>query len=255
MLRLGLLAIPATQMPLGFVPPAAAQGPSWSRCHRRVRGSRGRDRSRPRPQELQGSPAARGAGQGRQAPARPGADGPGSPRRQAAARDREIQRRVAPSSAGPFDTSNSRRVAQNDKLLFYDYTGRQAGAGCRAPGKSAPGRQGHHAPAPPRDEVERRPPLARRRLRLLVPRTSTRTKIVPTPAVPMMTIGGQRHHHREDQREHHPVRLSQALLRATHRCSPPWVVGHHARFGRFALGGFAPARYLKTVPSEIRVEG
>ena len=33
-----------------------------------------------------------------------------------------------------------------------------------------------------------------------------------------------------------------------------WGIGHHARFGRNALGGFAPAHYLKQFHPEVRVE-
>ena len=34
-----------------------------------------------------------------------------------------------------------------------------------------------------------------------------------------------------------------------------WGIGHHARFGRDALGGFAPAHYLKQFHPEVHVQG
>ena len=53
--------------------------------------------------------------------------------------------------------------------------------------------------------------------------------------------------------------------RRTTRCRPCWPrcwgIGHHARFGRDALGGFAPAHYLKqfhpkyAAKAEARQEG
>ncbi len=69
---------------------------------------------------------------------------------------------------GPFDTSNGHRVAQNDKLLYWDYTGTKLVPNiARAWEVSPDGKVTTHLPAP-RHEVERRPALHRRRLRVLV---------------------------------------------------------------------------------------
>ena len=145
---------------------------------------------------------------------------------------------------GPFDTSNGHRVAQNDKLLYYDYTGTKVvpniarGWEVSADGKVTT-------------------VLLRRGMRWSdgTPFTTDdfvfwyqdvylNKELVPVPLT-VMTINGK------------PVVIEKVDASTIRFVSPEpyyalpvvlasvWGIGHHARFGRDALGGFAPAHYMK----------
>jgi peptide/nickel transport system substrate-binding protein len=145
---------------------------------------------------------------------------------------------------GPFDYSNGNRVAQNDKLLFFDYTGTKIVPNIARGWEVSPdGRittlllrrgmkwsDGH--PFTADDFVFWFEDLYQNK------------DLVPTP-LPVMTINGK------------PIALRKVDASTVQFVAPDpyhalpivlasvWGVGHHARYGRFGLGGFAPAHYLK----------
>src|SRR5215831_3763363 len=145
---------------------------------------------------------------------------------------------------GPFDTSNGHRVAQNDKLLYYDYTGT----------KLVPNiARGWEVSA----DGQVTTLLLRRGMRWSDGQPFTaddfifwyqdvylNKDLVPTPLSVMM-VGGK------------PLIMEKVDASTVRFVSPEpyyalpivlasvWGIGHHARFGRSALGGFAPAHYIK----------
>jgi ABC-type dipeptide transport system, periplasmic component len=145
---------------------------------------------------------------------------------------------------GPFDTSNGHRVAQNDKLLYYDYTGT----------KLVPNiARGWEVSADGKVTTL----LLRRGMRWSDGQPFTaddfifwyqdvylNKDLVPTP-LSVMTVGGK------------PIVMEKVDASTVRFVSPEpyyalpivlasvWGIGHHARFGRSALGGFAPAHYIK----------
>ena len=90
---------------------------------------------------------------------------------------------------GPFDTSNGNRVAQNDKLLFFDYTGTKIVPNIARGWEVSPDGRITTVP-PPWDEVERRAAVHRRRLRLLVRGPLSEHGAGPDPLT-VMTINGK----------------------------------------------------------------
>ena len=219
LLRLGLLTAAATQGPAVLrARGLRADGQARREPHRQAGRRGGRHRSRPGPQELQGGAGARRAGQGRQAPAGPGAHRPGPPRRQAPPRDRQVRRHLAPRLHGPLRHVQRppRRPERQAPLLGLH---RDQDRPQHRPGLGGqPGRQGHHALAAPRDEVERRGALHRRRLRLLVP-----GHVPEQGADPRPPHGDdhqrQAHHHREGGRHHHPLRRARSRTTRCPSCS------------------------------------
>jgi ABC-type transport system substrate-binding protein len=145
---------------------------------------------------------------------------------------------------GPFDTSNGHRVAQNDKLLFWDYTGTKIvpniarGWEVSADGKvtTVQLRRGMKwsdgAPFTAEDFV------------FWFEEVYSNRELVPVP-LSVMTINGK------------PIALKKVDATTVQLVAPEpyfalptvlasvWGIGHHARFGRDALGGFAPAHYLR----------
>ena len=145
---------------------------------------------------------------------------------------------------GPFDTSNGHRVAQNDKLLYWDYTGTKLVPNiARAWDVSRDGKVTTI--------------LLRRGMKWSDGQPFTaddfvfwfedcyeNKDLIPTPLSVMM-INGK------------PIALKKIDASTVQFVSPEpyyalptvlasvWGIGHHARFGRFALGGFAPAHYMK----------
>jgi len=145
---------------------------------------------------------------------------------------------------GAFDTSNGHRVAQNDKLLYFDYTGT----------KIVP----NIAKAWDVNKDGKVTTLSLRRGMKWSdgqPFTADdfvfwfedcyqNKDLVPTP-LSVMTINGK------------PIAVKKIdATTVQFVCPDPyyalptvlasvWGIGHHARYGRFALGGFAPAHYLK----------
>src|SRR5262245_30134391 len=146
--------------------------------------------------------------------------------------------------AGPFDTSNGHRAAQNDKLLYWDYTGTKIVPNiARAWGVSPDGkittlmlrrgmRWSDGQPFTADDFV------------FWYQDVYNNKDLVPTP-LSVMTIGGK------------PIAIEKIDASTIRFVSPEpyyalptvlasvWGIGHHARWGRSALGGFAPAHYLK----------
>ena len=145
---------------------------------------------------------------------------------------------------GPFDTSNGHRAAQNDKILYYDYTGTKLVPNiARAWDVSSDGkittvylrrgmRWSDGQPFTADDFV------------FWYQDVYNNKDLVPTP-LSVMTIGGK------------PIAIEKIDAATIRFVSPEpyyalptvlasvWGIGHHARWGRSALGGFAPAHYLK----------
>ena len=145
---------------------------------------------------------------------------------------------------GPFDTSNGHRAAQNDKLLYFDYTGT----------KIVPNIARNWEVSPDGRVTTL---FLRRGMRWSDGQPFTaddflfwyediyqNKDLVPTPLA-TMTINGK------------PVAIEKVDASTVRFVAPdpyyalPTVLaavlqlGHHARFGRDAWGGFAPAHYLK----------
>jgi peptide/nickel transport system substrate-binding protein len=145
---------------------------------------------------------------------------------------------------GPFDTSNGHRAAQNDKLLYWDYTGTKIVPNiARAWDVSQDGRtitislrrgmrwsDGH--------------PFTADDFLFWFEEVYSNKDLVPTP-LSVMTINGK------------PITVKKVDAATVQYLAPDpyyalptvlasvWGIGHHARFGRDAFGGFAPAHYLK----------
>ena len=145
---------------------------------------------------------------------------------------------------GPFDTSNGHRVAQNDKILYWDYTGTRVVPNiARAWEVSADGKvttislrrgmkwsDGH--------------PFTADDFVFWYQDMYLNKELIPVPLT-VMTIGGK------------PIAIEKVDTSTVRFVSPEpyyalpvvlasvWGIGHHARFGRDGLGGFAPAHYLK----------
>ena len=145
---------------------------------------------------------------------------------------------------GPFDTSNGHRAAQNDKLLYWDYTGTKIVPNIARGWDVSP-------------DGKITTLLLRRGMRWSDGQPFTaddfvfwyqdvynNKDLVPTP-LSVMTIGGK------------PIAIEKIDASTIRFVSPEpyyalptvlasvWGIGHHARWGRSALGGFAPAHYLK----------
>src|SRR5215813_12461278 len=145
---------------------------------------------------------------------------------------------------GPFDTSNGHRAAQNDKLLFWDYTGTKIVPNIARGWEVSPDgkvttlwlRRGmmwsDGNPFTADDFVFWYQDLYQN------------ADLVPVPLT-VMTINGK------------PIAIEKVDASTLRFVSPEpyyalptvlasvWGIGHPARFGRDALGGFAPAHYLK----------
>jgi peptide/nickel transport system substrate-binding protein len=145
---------------------------------------------------------------------------------------------------GPFDTSNGHRVAQNDKLLYFDYTGTKIVPNIARGWEVSPDgrvttiflrrgmRWSDGQPFTADDFV------------FWFEEVYQNKELVPTP-LPVMTINGK------------PIAVRKVDAATVQFVAPDpyfalptvlasvWGIGHHARYGRDALGGFAPAHYLK----------
>src|SRR5262245_32881446 len=145
---------------------------------------------------------------------------------------------------GPFDTSNGHRAAQNDKLLYWDYTGTKIVPNiARAWEVSADGkvttlqlRRGM--------KWSDGAPFTVDDFMFWFQDVYQNTELNPVPLT-VMTINGK------------PITFEKVDQTTIRLVAPEpyyalpivlasvWGIGHHARFGRDALGGFAPAHYLK----------
>ena len=221
---------------------------------RQAGGRRGGHRPRALPQDVQGGAAARRAGQGRQAPARAGAHRPGPARRQAAPRDRQVRRDVAARLHRALRHVERPSRGPERQAPLLGLHGHQA----RAQHRPRPGRSAPTARSPPSscagDEVERRPALHRRRLRVLV-RGRLREQGAGAHAAVRDDHQRQADRGREGRRHHRAVRGARPLLRAAHRAR--LGVGHRApRPLRPRRARRLRARPLpEAVPSQVRVEG
>jgi peptide/nickel transport system substrate-binding protein len=145
---------------------------------------------------------------------------------------------------GPFDYSNGNRVAQNDKLLFWDYTGTKIVPNIARGWEVSPdGRtttlflrrgmrwsDGH--PFTADDFVFWFEDLYQNK------------ELVPTP-LSVMTINGKPIAFRKMDASTVQLVAPDPYYALPTVLASVWGIGHHARFGRFGLGGFAPAHYLK----------
>src|SRR5436309_5369945 len=145
---------------------------------------------------------------------------------------------------GHFDTSNGHRAAQNDKLLYWDYTGTGIVPNIARDWKVRPDgkvttlwlrrgmRWSDGAPFTADDFV------------FWYQDMYLNQELIPVPLT-VMTINGT------------PISLEKVDDTTIRFFAPEpyhalpivlasvWGIGHHARFGREGLGGFAPAHYLK----------
>ena len=145
---------------------------------------------------------------------------------------------------GAFDTSNGHRTAQNDKLLYFDYTGTKLVPNiARAWEVSKDGKVTTLS--------------LRRGMRWSDGQPFTaddfvfwfedcyqNKELIPTP-LSVMSINGK------------PIAIKKVDATTIQFVAPEpyyalptvlasvWGIGHHARYGRFGFGGFAPAHYLK----------
>jgi peptide/nickel transport system substrate-binding protein len=145
---------------------------------------------------------------------------------------------------GPFDTSNGHRTAQNDKLLYFDYTGTKIVPNIARGWEVSPdgrvttiflrrGMRWSDGQAFTADDFV-----------FWFEEVYQNKELVPTP-LPVMTINGK------------PIAIKKVDAATVQLVAPDpyfamptvlasvWGIGHHARYGRDALGGFAPAHYLK----------
>src|SRR5213593_3349070 len=145
---------------------------------------------------------------------------------------------------GAFDTSNGHRTAQNDKLLYFDYTGTKLVPNiARAWDVSKDGKVTTLSLRRGMRWSDGQPFTADDFVFWFEDCYQNRD-LVPTP-LSVMTINGK------------PIAIKKVDASTIQLVSPEpyfalptvlasvWGIGHHARFGRFALGGFAPAHYLK----------
>ncbi|MFI5326980.1 MAG: ABC transporter substrate-binding protein, partial [Candidatus Rokuibacteriota bacterium] len=145
---------------------------------------------------------------------------------------------------GPFDTSNGHRAAQNDKLLYFDYTGTKIVPNiARAWDVSPDGRVTTISLRRGMRWSDGQPFTADDFV-FWFEEVYQNKELVPTP-LPVMTINGK------------PIAVKKIDAATVQFVAPDpyfalptvlasvWGIGHHARYGRDALGGFAPAHYLK----------
>src|SRR5499426_3326200 len=145
---------------------------------------------------------------------------------------------------GPFDTSNGHRAAQNDKLLYWDYTGTKIVPNiARAWEVSADGRTTTISLRRGMKWSDGQPFTADDFV-FWFEEVYSNKDLVPTPLA-VMSINGK------------PIAVKKVDASTVQFLAPDpyyalptvlasvWGIGHHARFGRNALGGFAPAHYLK----------
>ena len=255
LLRLGLLAVPAAQMPLGIVPGAAAQGTKLgANLIGKLEGAEVVTDPALYPKSFKEAP--RSPSWSRPASSRPSQERIGQdplvvkPLREIGKYGGTWRR----GFTGPFDTSNGHRAAQNDKLLYCDYTGTKIVPNIARAWEVSP-------------DGKVTTLSLRRGMKWSDGQPFTADDFVfwyqdmylNKELVPDAALGDddqrQAHRHREGRRDHHPVRLAGAVLRAAHRARVG--VGHRApRALRTRRARRLRARSLpEAVPSEVRLEG
>jgi peptide/nickel transport system substrate-binding protein len=145
---------------------------------------------------------------------------------------------------GPFDTSNGHRAAQNDKLLYFDYTGTKIVPNIARGWEVSPDGKVTTLQLRRGMRWSDGHPFTADDFVFWFEDCYQNKELVPTP-LSVMTINGK------------PIAVRKVDASTVQFVSPDpyyglptvlasvWGVGHHARYGRFALGGFAPAHYLK----------
>jgi peptide/nickel transport system substrate-binding protein len=244
-LRLGLLAVSATQVPVALPPPARAQGMKpGANLIGKLEGPEVITDPAQFPKTFREAPALTELVKAGKLP----------PVQERIGQDplvikplREIGKYGGTwrrGFTGPFDTSNGHRAAQNDKLLYFDYTGTRIVPNIARSWEVSP-------------DGKVTTLLLRRGMKWSDGQPFTaddfvfwyedlyqNKELVPTP-LSVMTINGK------------PIAIRKVDASTVQFVAPEpyyglptvlasvWGIGHHARFGRFALGGFAPAHYLK----------
>jgi peptide/nickel transport system substrate-binding protein len=245
LLRLGLLAVPATQAPFGSVLGAAAQGTKLGgQLIGKLEGAEVVTDPALFPKSFKEAPQLAELVKAGKLP----------PVQERIGQDplvvkplREIGKYGGTwrrAFTGPFDTSNGHRVAQNDKLLYYDYTGTKLVPNIARSWEVSPDgkvitlflRRGM--------KWSDGQPFTADDFVFWYQDVYNNKDLVPTP-LSVMTIGGK------------PIAIEKVDAATIRFVSPEpyyalptvlasvWGIGHHARWGRSALGGFAPAHYMK----------
>ncbi|HVC65784.1 MAG TPA: ABC transporter substrate-binding protein, partial [Candidatus Dormibacteraeota bacterium] len=145
---------------------------------------------------------------------------------------------------GPFDTSNGHRAAQNDKLLYFDYTGTKIVPNIARAWEVSPDGRVTTISLRRGMRWSDGQPFTADDFVFWFEEVYQNKELVPTP-LPVMTINGK------------PIAVRKVDAATVQFVAPDpyfalptvlasvWGIGHHARYGRDALGGFAPAHYLK----------
>src|SRR5437762_1317848 len=145
---------------------------------------------------------------------------------------------------GPCDTSNGHRAAQNDKLLFFDYTGTRLVPNIARAWEVSPDGKVTTLHLRRGMKWSDGHPFTADDFVFWFEDVYSNREVVPTP-LSVMSINGK------------PIAVKKVDASTVQFVAPDpyyalptvlasvWGIGHHARFGRDALGGFAPAHYLK----------
>ena len=145
---------------------------------------------------------------------------------------------------GPFDTSNGHRAAQNDKLLYWDYTGTKIVPNIARAWKVSPDGKVTTLALRRGMKWSDGAPFTADDFMFWYQDMYLNQELIPVPLA-VMTINGA------------PISLEKVDDTTIRFFAPEpyhalpivlasvWGIGHHARFGRDGLGGFAPAHYLK----------
>jgi peptide/nickel transport system substrate-binding protein len=145
---------------------------------------------------------------------------------------------------GPFDTSNVHRSGQNDKLLFFDYTGTKLVPNVAKAWEVSPDGKVTTLTLRKGMKWSDGQPFTADDFMFWFEDVYQNKDLVPTPLA-SMSINGK------------PIKIEKGDEVTVKFVAPdPYFVlptvlaailglGHHSRFGRDNLGGFAPAHYLK----------
>src|SRR5215813_2520118 len=145
---------------------------------------------------------------------------------------------------GAFDTSNGHRAAQNDKLLYWDYTGTKLVPNIARAWKVSPDGKVTTLSLRRGMKWSDGTPFTADDFMFWYQDMYLNQELIPVPLA-VMTINGT------------PISLEKVDDTTIRFFAPEpyhalpivlasvWGIGHHARFGRDGLGGFAPAHYLK----------
>jgi peptide/nickel transport system substrate-binding protein len=245
MLRLGLLAIPASQVPLGLVPHARAQGTKLgANLIGKLEGAEVVTDPALYPKSFKEAPQLAELVKAGKLP----------PVQERIGQDplvikplREVGKYGGTwrrGFTGPYDTSNGHRAAQNDKLLYWDYTGTKLVPNIARAWEVSPDGKTTTLQLRRGMKWSDGHPFTADDFVFWYQDVYNNKDLVPTP-LSVMTIGGK------------PIAIEKIDATTIRFVSPEpyyalptvlasvWGIGHHARFGRDALGGFAPAHYMK----------